>query len=91
MDEAAQAVGDALDAALESLAQKVEVNLSVLWEGMREDPGQIRARKHVVDAVSEIQRQLGFWTTAAQTKKEQDSVEKELQLDQEEDVEMGDS
>lgn len=96
MDEAAQAVGTSLDSALENLAQKVEVNLSVLWEGMREDPAQVRARKHVVDVVSEILKQLEFWMTAAQTKKEQDAVEKELQLDDDEeeddgDVSMGDS
>lgn len=89
MDEASQAVGQALDASLESLAQKVEVNLSVLWEGMREDPAQVRARKYVVDAVSEIQTQLRFWSLAAQTKKEQDDVAKELGLE-DGDVEMGD-
>jgi hypothetical protein len=89
LDEASQAVGQALDASLESLAQKVEVNLSVLWEGMREDPAQIRARKYVVDAVSEIQTQLRFWSLAAQTKKEQDDVAKELALE-DGDVEMGD-
>ena len=89
MDEASQAIGKALDASLESLAQKVEVNLSVLWEGMREDPAQIRARKYVVDAVSEIQAQLRFWLSAAQTKKEQDDVAKELALE-DGDVEMAD-
>ncbi|KAF6762688.1 hypothetical protein DFP72DRAFT_876603 [Ephemerocybe angulata] len=71
LDEAAAAVGKALDDSLGSLAQKIEVNLAVLWEGLRDDPAQVRARKHVVDIVAEIQRQLAFWLAAAQTKKEQ--------------------
>ncbi|KAJ2931653.1 hypothetical protein H1R20_g5445, partial [Candolleomyces eurysporus] len=70
LDESAKAVGEALETSLGDLAQKVEVNLSVLWEGVRDDPAQVRARKFVVDMVSEVQKQLRLWTEAANHKKE---------------------
>lgn len=52
-----------------SFPLQVEVNLSVLWEGVRDDPAQVRARKFVVDMVSEVQNQLRLWTEAARFKK----------------------
>ncbi|KAF9006452.1 hypothetical protein BDQ17DRAFT_284172 [Cyathus striatus] len=68
LTKAADAIGDALDEALGKLAQKVEVNLSVLWEGTRDDPGQVRKRNDVIDIVRNIQQQIGLWTKARDIK-----------------------
>ncbi|KII94798.1 hypothetical protein PLICRDRAFT_86263 [Plicaturopsis crispa FD-325 SS-3] len=65
---AAEAVGDALETALTELAQKIEVNLAVLWEGPRDDPAQVKARAQIVESVSEIISQTEMWTTAEQSR-----------------------
>ncbi|KAG6813480.1 hypothetical protein H0H92_010505 [Tricholoma furcatifolium] len=64
---AAKAVGDALDASLDPLAQKVEVNLSVLWEGTRDDPAQLRAREDIMTLVKTILQHIDFWMAARET------------------------
>lgn len=45
---------------------QVEVNISVLWEGVRDDPSQVKARQEVVESVSKILQQVELWTKAAQ-------------------------
>ncbi|RXW25223.1 hypothetical protein EST38_g555 [Candolleomyces aberdarensis] len=80
LDASAKAVGEALETSLGDLAQKVEVNLSVLWEGVRDDPAQVRARKFVVDMVSEVQKQLRLWTEAANLKKEHRDEEGDIDM-----------
>jgi hypothetical protein len=47
---------------------QVEVSLSVLWEGTRDDPTQISARKAVVEIVGDILGQLSMWTQAEKTR-----------------------
>ncbi|EAU84723.2 hypothetical protein CC1G_00242 [Coprinopsis cinerea okayama7 len=81
LDQGAAAIGEALDEALGNLAQKIEVNLAVLWEGVRDDPAQVRARQHVVDVVSEVQTQVEMWLQAA-------SLKKEAELPVDDDVDM---
>ena len=56
------------------------MNLSVLWEGVRDDPAQVRARKSVVDMVSEVQNQLCLWTKAAQLKKEHQDEDGDVEM-----------
>lgn len=68
LTKVAEAVGEALDEALGALAQKVEVSLSVLWEGTRDDPTQVRARKTVVDVVADILGQILMWTQAEKSR-----------------------
>ncbi|KAF7977636.1 hypothetical protein HWV62_3046 [Athelia sp. TMB] len=63
---AAEAIGATLQGALADLAQKIEVNLSVLWEDVQDDPNQVRARQEAVVIISEILQQVHFWTEAAQ-------------------------
>ncbi|KAF7352854.1 Nuclear GTPase SLIP-GC [Mycena venus] len=64
LDGAADAVGETLKAALDNLAQKIEVNLAVLWEGVRDDPTQVKARSEVVTEVNRVLQQLQFFSAA---------------------------
>ncbi|OCH93605.1 hypothetical protein OBBRIDRAFT_832536 [Obba rivulosa] len=66
---AAEAVGKALETALNNLAEKIEVSLGVLWEGPRDDPTQVKVRVQVVATVEEIVRQLDLWLQAERTKR----------------------
>ncbi|OBZ71936.1 hypothetical protein A0H81_08311 [Grifola frondosa] len=62
--KAAEAVGKALEDALEELAKKIEVSIAVLWEGQRDDPAQVKAREEVVRTVCEIIGQVQIWSQA---------------------------
>ncbi|KAI0069058.1 hypothetical protein BV25DRAFT_1817993 [Artomyces pyxidatus] len=64
LGKAAEAVGAALIARLEQLAEKIEVSVAVLWEGVRDDPAQLKARAEVVTTVNEVVRQIAFWDAA---------------------------
>jgi hypothetical protein len=66
LESASENVADQLDAAFLNLAQKVEVNLSVLWEGANDTPEQRMARTRTKIAMLEISRQVDFWQQAAQ-------------------------
>ena len=52
----------------------------MLWEGVRDDPAQVRARKFVVDMVSEVQKQLRLWTEAANLKKEHQGEDGDVEM-----------
>ncbi|KAF7331910.1 hypothetical protein MKEN_00071300 [Mycena kentingensis (nom. inval.)] len=70
LDESADAVGATLNVSMDSLAQKVENNLAVLWEVIADDPAQARARSKLVEDINAIVEQVGLLTTAAeQTRK----------------------
>jgi hypothetical protein len=45
---------------------QVEVSLSVLWENPRDTAAQVRARKEVVDSVTDILVQVELWKLAEQ-------------------------
>ena len=49
---------------------KIEVSLAVLWEGARDNPAQLRARKTVIDMVQTIQGQLKLWYEADKMKQQ---------------------
>lgn len=85
LDNAAEAVGTALEDALGKLAQKVEVNLAVLWERTRDDPAQVTARTEMVSCVEQILSQVLLWIEAEKLKRETDELSMKY-LD--EDVEM---
>ncbi|PBL02484.1 hypothetical protein ARMGADRAFT_1005847 [Armillaria gallica] len=88
---AASAVGDGLALSLGELAQKIEVNLAVLWEGAGDDPQQVYARRAIVGEVEKILGQIEMWKDAEKLKKERDQEDllaRELLVD--EDVEMDD-
>ncbi|KDR83818.1 hypothetical protein GALMADRAFT_236220 [Galerina marginata CBS 339.88] len=70
LTKAAEAIGETLDEAMGKLAQKIEVSLAVLWEGARDNPAQLRARKAVIDVVETIQDQIKLWTEADKMKQE---------------------
>jgi len=70
LTKAAEAVGQALDEALSQLTQKIEVNLSILWEGTRDDPTQVRARKDIMTIVTSVLEQIHLWTTAEQRRRQ---------------------
>ncbi|KDQ65115.1 hypothetical protein JAAARDRAFT_188367 [Jaapia argillacea MUCL 33604] len=69
LNKAAAAVGEALDASLQALAEKIEVSLAILWEGPRDDPSQVQARYQMVKTVTQIVDQLQLWTQAEQSRK----------------------
>lgn len=66
LDNIANDVGEQLEHALEELSKQIEVNVSVLWEGVQDDPGQIKARQDVLESVSTVTRQIELWGAAAQ-------------------------
>lgn len=66
LDSASESVEAQLDTAVMNLAQKVEVNLSVLWEGANDTPEQRMTRTRTKIDMLEISRQVLFWQQAAQ-------------------------
>ncbi|KAG5641399.1 hypothetical protein DXG03_005335 [Asterophora parasitica] len=68
LTKAADAVGEVLDEALGQLAQKIEVNLSILWEGTRDDPAQVKARNDIMIIVEAVLTQAQLWTEAEQAR-----------------------
>ncbi|KAG2118858.1 uncharacterized protein F5147DRAFT_757285 [Suillus discolor] len=63
LSAAAEAVGEALNESLRELAEKVEVSISVLWEGI---PDDIRVRSQIIQTVSQMLAQLDMWSQAAE-------------------------
>ncbi|KAJ7937120.1 hypothetical protein B0H13DRAFT_2226534 [Mycena leptocephala] len=76
LTDAADAIGKTLTAALDNLAQKIEVNMAVLWEGVRDDPAQVKTRSEVVTQVNEVLGQLQLFAAAekARHNRDEDSV-----------------
>ncbi|KAJ7667949.1 hypothetical protein DFH06DRAFT_1280748 [Mycena polygramma] len=73
LDDAADAIGNTLTAALQDLAEKIEVNLAVLWEGRGDgDPAQVTARAEVVAEVDQILEQLQLFATAEKVRHSRD-------------------
>ncbi|PPR06571.1 hypothetical protein CVT24_001752 [Panaeolus cyanescens] len=68
LTQAAEAVGETLSESMDKLAQKVEVSLAVLWEGVRDDPQQLLARQGIIDTVKVVQEQILLWGTADKLK-----------------------
>ncbi|KAJ7744514.1 hypothetical protein DFH07DRAFT_25631 [Mycena maculata] len=73
LTDAAEAIGKALDVAMDNLAQKIEVNLAVLWEGVREDPAQVMVRSEVVTEVNQIIDQLNLFVAAGKSRHDEDA------------------
>ncbi|KAG1806924.1 uncharacterized protein HD556DRAFT_1325273 [Suillus plorans] len=63
LSAAAEAVGEALNESLRELAEKVEVSISVLWEGI---PDDLRVRSQIIQTVSQMLAQLDMWSQAAE-------------------------
>ena len=74
-----QALGDSLQELAEKVSalsfmtqfsayflSQIEVSVAVLWEGPRDDPAQVKARVIVVDAVSDILKEVELWQEAAE-------------------------
>ncbi|KAJ3510297.1 hypothetical protein NLJ89_g4757 [Agrocybe chaxingu] len=70
LTKAADAIGETLDEAMGKLAQKIEVSLAVLWEGARDNPAQLRARKEIIDIVQTIMEQIKYWMDADKMKQQ---------------------
>jgi len=68
LTKAAESIGETLDEAMGKLAQKIEVSLAVLWEGSRDNPAQLKARKDVIDLVQTVQEEIQLWTQADKMK-----------------------
>ncbi|KAJ7179183.1 hypothetical protein C8R46DRAFT_1072781 [Mycena filopes] len=72
---AADAIGKTLTVSLDDLAQKIEVNLAVLWEGVRDDPGQVQARTKTVTQVNEVLDQLRLFGAAEMARHEDTAMD----------------
>lgn len=44
--------------------------MAVLWEGVRDDPAQVKARLQVINSVTEILDQVDHWQQAARLHRE---------------------
>ncbi len=47
---------------------QVEVSVAVLWEGVKDDPAQVKVRTEVISSVAEIIEQIRLWQEAARQK-----------------------
>ncbi|KAI0320228.1 hypothetical protein OF83DRAFT_1215368 [Amylostereum chailletii] len=80
LSKAAETVGAALSGRLEQLSEKIEVSIAVLWEGVKDDPTQIRVRAEVVQTMSDVIRQVNFWSDARELR-ERTAAEEEAQAE----------
>jgi hypothetical protein len=64
---------------------QIEVSLAVLWEGARDNPAQLKARKEVIDLVQTVQEQIQLWTQADKMKQNLAKVTATDAMDVEED------
>lgn len=60
----------------------------MLWEGVRDDPSQVRARANVIDVVSEVQQMVKLWLEAAAQRKDAELAAAAAALDFDGDVQM---
>ncbi|KAF9055172.1 hypothetical protein BDZ89DRAFT_1055778 [Hymenopellis radicata] len=90
LNTAAASVGSGLAESLGQLAQKIEVNLAVLWEGGNDNVEQAMARDAIVKDIDSISRQVELWRTSERTKRENEQQYDRLVKDYlvEEDTEM---
>lgn len=65
LEVATDNIADQLDNAFEDLAKKMEVNLSVLWEGAKDTPEQQLARAETKKMMRQVMNQVDIWRTAA--------------------------
>ncbi|KAF9569032.1 hypothetical protein CPC08DRAFT_790765 [Agrocybe pediades] len=72
--QVSEAIGETLDEAMGQLAKKVEVSLSVLWEGARDSPAQRRSRANVIDIVGTVQEQIKFWIEADNARQQEEAT-----------------
>ncbi|KAJ7179922.1 hypothetical protein C8R43DRAFT_870220 [Mycena crocata] len=71
LNAAAEAVGKTLESAMDNLAQKIEVNLAVLWESVEDNQTQVKVRSEVVTEVDHVLEQVQL-LFAAEKNREQD-------------------
>lgn len=64
---------------------QIEVSLAVLWEGARDNPAQLKARKEVIDVVQTVQEQIQLWTQADKIKQNMAKLAARDAMDVEED------
>ncbi|KAF7301325.1 hypothetical protein MIND_00697600 [Mycena indigotica] len=77
LDDCASSVGVTLNSAMVLLAQKVENNISVLWEEVRDDPKQTMIRSKLVAQIDAIVHQVHLLSAAAAKAK----TAKEMEVD----------
>ncbi|KAL5487951.1 hypothetical protein ACEPAI_6059 [Sanghuangporus weigelae] len=64
LDKIAIGIGEALVKAMDSLAEKIEVNLAVLWENASDGVHLLQERTEAVKCIDSILRQLSLWDSA---------------------------
>ncbi|KAG6882282.1 hypothetical protein C0992_012236, partial [Termitomyces sp. T32_za158] len=68
LSKAANAIGNTLDGALGQLAQKIEVNLSILWGDTHDNPDQVRERSDIMAVIKTVLEHVEYWTIAQESK-----------------------
>jgi hypothetical protein len=64
LENASESIGKQMEDSLEALAQKVEVNLAVLWDETNDSPEQKLARADTKIKMREIIGQVAHWRKA---------------------------
>ncbi|KAH8118439.1 hypothetical protein DFH11DRAFT_1849817 [Phellopilus nigrolimitatus] len=64
LDKVAVDVGRVLELSLDNLAEKVEVNLAVLWEGPSDSKHLVHERSEAIESIETILEQLALWESA---------------------------
>ncbi|KAL5530325.1 hypothetical protein ACEPAF_6582 [Sanghuangporus sanghuang] len=64
LDKIAIGVGEALVKAMDSMAEKIEVNLAVLWENASDSVHLLQEHTEAVKCIDSILRQLSLWDSA---------------------------
>ncbi|KIY48788.1 hypothetical protein FISHEDRAFT_58698 [Fistulina hepatica ATCC 64428] len=76
LDQAVETERNALCTSVGELANRIEVNLSVLWESTSEASSQVLARSALVGKVNKIDKQVGLWRAAEQTQRDREDEER---------------
>ncbi|KAL5632722.1 hypothetical protein ACGC1H_005617 [Rhizoctonia solani] len=67
LDQAAELTGVLLELGLSELAEKIEVNMSVLWDIPRASNAEARKRRNLIQHINNMLHQLGLWLAASKT------------------------
>ncbi|EUC63310.1 GTPase SLIP-GC protein, partial [Rhizoctonia solani AG-3 Rhs1AP] len=65
LDQAAELTGVLLELGLSELAEKVEVNMSVLWDIPKASNAEARKRRNLIQHINDMLHQLGLWLAAS--------------------------
>ncbi|KDN41718.1 hypothetical protein RSAG8_07249, partial [Rhizoctonia solani AG-8 WAC10335] len=65
LDQAAELIGVLLELGLSELAEKIEVNMSVLWDIPKASNTEAQKRRHLIQQTDDMLHQLELWLAAS--------------------------